>query len=155
MPPAAAHTYGDFNIAAAANPARHGFGKLSLPSNIELNADAGTPQYLKTLNADLRLQSAKNAYITSVLGNVDVAAQANFVLAAVNSTAALTGKSSITAATGFEHSGAAASFLRTSAGALDVSAQAGAFTASGYTSAVVSSATGDVTLSTPAVGKIG
>ena len=42
MPPSAAiHSYGDFSIAAATNPARHGYTKFSLPSNIELNADAG------------------------------------------------------------------------------------------------------------------
>jgi len=153
MPPSAAiHSYGDFSIAAATNPARHGYGKFSLPSNIELNADAATPQFVKTLNADLTVQSAKNTYIKSLLGNVEVNSQANYLLDAVTSTATLSGKSSISAAQGIEHTASASSFLRTSAGALDVSATNGAFTAAGKTSAAVSSSEGNVSLSATAVG---
>jgi hypothetical protein len=145
MPPAA-HTYGDLSIAPAANPDRHGYG------NIELAAAAGN-QTVKTVAADLTIQSAKNTYVKALLGNVDVSAQANYLLGAVTSTATLTGKSVIGAAAGIEHTGAAASFFRTSAGTLDVASQAGALTASGHTSAKLSSATGDVFIEATAAGK--
>lgn len=153
MPPnSAAHTYGDFSLAPAANPDRHGYGKFSLPSNIELNAAAGA-QTIKTLAADLTIQSAKNTYVKALLGNVEVVSQQNYLLGAVNATSTLIGKHTVTAAQGIEHTGNAASHFRAATGALDLAAQSGALTASGQTSASFSSAAGDVTIAAPAAGK--
>ena len=100
MPPhSTAHTYGDLSLAPATNPDRHGYGKFSLPSNIELNAAASGSQVIKTLAADLTLQSAKNTYVKALLGNVEVVSQQNYLLGAVNSTSTLLGKHTVTAAT--------------------------------------------------------
>ena len=154
MPPhSLAHTFGDFSLAPAANPDRHGYGKFSLPSNIELNAAAAGHQTVKTLAADLTIQSAKNTYLEAVLGEVNVTAKTNYLLGAVTSIATLSGKSQINAAQGIEHTGAAASWFRTSAGALDVASSAGAFTASGHTSAKFSSKEGDVSIQAELAGK--
>ena len=154
MPPnSLAHTFGDFSLAPAANPDRHGYGKFSLPSNIELNAAAAGHQKIQTLAADLTIQSAKNTYLEAVLGEVNVSAKTNYLLGAVTSTATLSGKSIINAAQGIEHTGAAASWFRTSAGALDVASSAGAFTAAGHTSAKFSSKEGDVFIQAELAGK--
>ena len=154
MPPnSAVHTFGDFSLAPAVNPDRHGYGKFSLPSNIELNAAAAGHQTIKTLAADLTIQSAKNTYVKALLGNVEVVSQQNYLLGAVNATSTLLGKHTVTAAQGIEHTGNAASHFRSAVGALDIAAQSGALTASGHTSAAFSSATGDVEIAAPAAGK--
>ena len=134
MPPnSVAHTYGDFSLAPAVNPDRHGYGKFSLPSNIELNAAAAGHQTIKTLAAALTIQSAKNTYVKALLGNVEVVSQQNYLLGAVNATSTLIGKHTVTAAQGIEHTGNAASHFRSAVGALDIAAQSGALTASGHT----------------------
>ena len=72
MPPnSVAHTYGDFSLAPAVNPDRHGYGKFSLPSNIELNAAAAGHQKIQTLAADLtikRLEAARDIALAEAAG---------------------------------------------------------------------------------------
>jgi hypothetical protein len=99
MPPSlsANFTYGDINLTAAIDPIRHGYGKFSLPSNIEMTAAANTPQFLKTTLADVTLQGAKSSYVTSILGKVGITAATDFTVDAVSSTATLSGAHSVTA----------------------------------------------------------
>ena len=156
MPPnAGSQVFGDLTLASAANPTRHGKGKLSVPSDVLLTSAADTPQVLKSTLADLSVSSAKNLTVSALAGNLNlVASEYNVTTAAVNATSTLAGKDVVNAALGLEHLGAGSSFVRTSAGALDVAAQAGTLTASGYTSAKLSSATGDVFLEATAAGKM-
>jgi len=154
MPPnAGSQIYGDLVLNPAANPARHGMGKMSVASDLLLTSAAEVPQSLKTTSADLTVSSAKGLSVQALAGNLAIAASANVTLNAVDSTSTLTGKSLLSAVQGIQHTGNASSHFRAANGTLDLSATSGPLTVAGYSTATVSSSTGNVSLLAPAEGK--
>ena len=71
MPPNSGNQiYGDLVLNPAQNVSRHGPGKLTIKSDLELNGDALVPQKLSTTAADLQINAAKELGLKSVAGDV-------------------------------------------------------------------------------------
>ena len=79
MPPNA-QIYGDLQIAAANNTARHGKGKLLCRSDIEMNG--AEAQTLKTTTSNLTVSGATKLSLHALAGEVAVASQAGALTAA-------------------------------------------------------------------------
>lgn len=77
MPPNTSKTYGDFAIVASSNSALHGFGKLAVNSDVELNNSSAT-QNIKTITQPLVISSAQSLTVNNTSGNIGITSAQDF-----------------------------------------------------------------------------